>query len=326
VRKAWFTAVVCTAALAVVVPQAHATGGTASVTPGGYSTEPKGTTPDQFRDLGAHVSVITVVPGETHYIKSVLYVGDAAQKTQVTQIAGCWPTGVTETMDNALILSEAGTNVDGGVPSVAQTSRFEFTADVPGTYDCSLHTVFVNFTSRTDYGHIYVLAGSFIQDYAGPLLAHAQAYLPSRVLLTNNPALGAPSADVNLIASYTVPAGVTAIDVTSDFGSTNCYTVDTHLCPDGSDTANSTFTSQLIVQQLNTEGNVCHSGNDPVLTSVVSPDTHHKKFYHRLYSFGIFTDCGTSNVVKVYLHVVKVSGNDIQIETANQSYSFLFES
>jgi len=322
-RRTLFTAAVCTAIVGVIAPPAAYAGTTAYVTPGGYSTPPQGAA-QEFRDLGAHVT-LTLLAGETHYLNSVLYVGSAAQKTEVTQVAGCWPTGVTETLTNALALSEAGTNVDGGVPSVAQTSRFEFTPSLPGIYDCSLHAIFYNHTSKTDYGHIYVLTGSMIQDVAGPLAAHAQAYLPSRVLLTNNPTLGTPSADINLIASYSVPQDVTAIDVISDFGSTNCYVAELqHLCPDGSDTTNSTFTSQLIVQQLNTEGNVCHTVSDSVLTSTVSPDTHHQKIYHRLNNFGIFNDCGSFNVM-VHLHVAKVSGNDIQIETANQSYSLLFE-
>lgn len=324
-RRTWFAAAVCAAVLGVIAPpSAYATGATAYVTPGGYSTSPLGTTA-QFRDLGAHIT-LTLLAGETHYINSVLYVGSAAQKTEVTQIAGCWPSGTTETLSNALGISEAGTNVDAGVASVAQTSRFEFTPTLPGTYDCSLHAIFFNHTSTTNYGHIYLLTGSMIQDAAGPLLEHDQVYQPNIVLVSPTAGL---TADVNLIASYTVQPTTTSIDVISDLAVTNCYPqsggTQYHICPTTgeSTTADSNLTSQLIVQQLNTEGNVCHSGSDSVLSSSVSVDTHHQKLYHRLDNFGIFTDCGSFNV-KVYVHVAKVSGNDFEIETTNQSYSFLF--
>ena len=328
-RKSWLAAALCTFVLGVVVPQtAHATatnGGTDWAQTGGYTTDPKATA--QFRDLGAHIT-LTLAPGESHYINSVLSVGSASTKTEVSQVAGCWLVGgAAETLGNALGISEAGTNVDAGA-SVTLTSRFEFSPTAPGTYDCSLHAVFINHESPTASGHIYVLSGSMIQDAKGPLIAHAQAYQPARVLLNST----TPSADINSIASYTVPAGISSIDVISDLAVTNCYAGSSttedpyYLCPTSGEsaTASSTLTSQLFVQQLDLLGNVCHTTVDSLLGSTVTVDTHHQKLYHRLDGVPIDPTCGSLNV-KVFARVTKTGGNDIQIENTNQSYSFLFE-
>ncbi len=318
-RKRLLAAALFASAACVVVPQSASASGSAVPAPtGGYDTQPAGSTAS-LRELGAIIS-LSLASGETHYINGILSVGSATTKTEVTELVGCWLSGTPRTQASALGISEAGQNVDAGA-SVTLTSRFEFTAPAAGTYDCSLDAIFINHDSTTASGHIYVLSGSSIQDAKGPLVAHAQAYQPSRLLVTSsNPA------DINLIASYSVPVTVSSIGVISDVGITNCY-VQYHLCagpPAESSSANSNLTSQLVVQQLDALGNVCHQSSDSLLSSSVSPDTHHQKLYHRLDSFPIEATCGSFNV-KVFLHVAKTGGNDFEVENTNQSYSFLFE-
>jgi hypothetical protein len=262
--------------------------------PGGYSTQPAsyGTNGKAgVRDLRATLNVV-MRKGDTHYLSGTLYVGSASARTAVTAVVACRTPGSPHRLDNVLGRSESSENV---------------------TAHRAQDAVFINHDAEA-YGEIYVLKGSVMIDALGPLVAAAQAYTQSQTEVKDR-------VDTGVITHYVVPSSVSRLDIIGDVEVTNCvggYGV----CPNEA-VRDATVTSQLIVIQLASNGQVCAQTVDTRVATTVSAVTHHFKIYHRVGHVTVQAGCAVRQV-DAYVRVWYASGNTVAVENHAETNTFLF--
>jgi hypothetical protein len=266
----------------------------------------------QIRDIRATLRM-PMKAGEVHYLAGTLKVASASVPTGVAAILACRTQGATHALDNVIFRSTTSQSIRAGSKGDALTARLEFTAPADGVYDCALDTIF---NSRTG-GRIYVVAGSAISDAYGPLRAAAQAFTPSKVVVSS-------SANTAVIDSYTVPDDVSSIDAIGDVNVTNCYGGYGN-CPDIRTTNSSLMASQLVVNQLNSDGSVCLQSTDAVVQSApIATTTRTIKSYHRRSGIAVSSAC-SSRDFQAYIRVWYRGGNIFQVENNTLTNSFIFD-
>ncbi|MET7989634.1 hypothetical protein ABZU76_01875 [Amycolatopsis sp. NPDC005232] len=280
--------------------------------PGGYASDPS-STPAAGKHTRALGAAVTVPAGETRYVSSKLNVDDAAQVTEVSHLVYCRRPG--QTVNAAQLVS--GQNVLANTATTLLTRGF-VTAPADSALTCAVYAQFVNHAANVS-GHISVLASSYLQDVDGPIAAVKQTF--------NGKVLVNSSATANSV-SFTAPAGAKVVQAIGDVNITVCYNADNGLCQRSAgarmDGANSLVGTQLVVNQLDVNGNPCNTTtNGPLAGVTVTNTVHHFKINTWVTNVPIVATCSRDFVV--YTRVTaNAAHNSFLIEANNESVGAAF--
>jgi len=169
-------------------------------------------------------------------------------------------------------------------------------------------------------GSIRVLAQSYLQDVFGDIGAVAQTFNGS--VLVNS------SYNANVV-TFTAPVSATAVQVIGDVSVTVCYGVDKGLCTRSSgarmDGTSSFVGTQLVLNQLRSDGSVCRTTTNGDLAGVrVTTTVHHFRINTWLTDVPVDTSCGSRDFVAYTRTTANASYNSFKIEANNQSVGAVF--
>ncbi|WP_326567160.1 hypothetical protein VSH64_35735 [Amycolatopsis rhabdoformis] len=321
--KTVLIAVATAAALATVTPANAATTGTtaarettATTVPitaaGGYNSDPS-STPAAGKHTRALGAAITVPAGQTRYLSSKLNVDDAAQVTEVSHLIYCRRPNTTANVAQLV----SGQNVLANTATTLLTRGF-VTAPADSALTCALYAQFVNHAANVA-GHLSVLGSSYLQDVYGPITAVKQTF--NTKILVNS------TATANTV-SFTAPAGAISVQAIGDLNITVCYGADNGLCQRSQgarmSAGDSLVGTQLVVNQLNAAGQVCHTSTNGALAgTTVTSTVHHYKINTWLTNVPVQPNCSRDFVV--YTRVTaNAAHNSFLIEANNQSVGAAF--
>ncbi len=281
--------------------------------PGTYSSDPS-STPSGAKTTRSLGGSVQVPAGSTRYLSSKLYVGDAAQVTEVSHMIYCKRPG--ESAVYAQLVS--GQNALANTPTTMLTRGF-VTAPADTALNCSVYAQFVNHAADAA-GSITVLNSSYLQDVYDDIAAVQQTFSTSMLVNT--------SVDANPV-SFTAPAGASAVQAIGDVSVTVCYGNDGGLCQRSSgarmDGTSSFVGTQLVLNQLNTDGSVCRTTTNGALKGqTVTTTVHHFRINTWLTDVPVDTACSSRDFVSYTRTTANADYNSFKIEANNQSVGAVF--
>ncbi|QRP45958.1 hypothetical protein [Amycolatopsis sp. FDAARGOS 1241] len=310
--KAAVVGLIALAPVAFAVAPANAATTVPISAPGGYASDPS-STPAASKHTRALGAAVTIPAGQTHYLSSKLTVDAAAQVTEVSHLVYCRRPG--QTTNAAQLVS--GQNVLAGTATTLLTRGF-VTAPADSALTCAVYAQFVNHAANTA-GHLTVLGSSYLQDVFGPISAVKQTF--------NGKVLVNTAATANAV-TFTAPVGATTVQAIGDLNITVCYGADNGLCQRSAGArmsgSNSLVGTQLVVNQLDTSGNVCHTTtNGPLAGVTVTSTVHHFKINTWLTDVPVLASCS-----RTFVAYTRVTANPVHnsflIEANNQSVGAAF--
>ncbi|UWE11112.1 hypothetical protein [Actinacidiphila bryophytorum] len=281
--------------------------------PGTYASDPS-STPSGAKTTRSLGGTVQVPAGSTRYLSSKLYVDDAAQVTEVSHMIYCKRPG--ESAVSAQLVS--GQNALANTPTTMLTRGF-VTAPADAALTCSVYAQFVNHAADSA-GSITVLASSYLQDVDGDIGAVRQAFSTS--MLVNS------SANVDTVA-FTAPAAATAVQAIGDVSVTVCYGADGGLCRRSSgarmDGTSSYVGTQLVLNQLNSDGSVCRTTTNGALKgTTVTTTVHHYRINTWLTDVPVDPACTSRDFVSYTRTTANANSNSFKIEANNQTVGAVF--
>ena len=312
---------VAVAGLAAAVLPVVVTAGTADAAttvpisaPGRYASDPS-STPSGSKHTRALGGAITVPAGQTDYLSSKLNVTGSGEVTEVSHMIYCRRPG--QTTNAAQLVT--GQNVLTGA-SITLLTRGFVTAPADSALTCAVYAQFVNHHANVA-GHITVLSSSYLQDVYGAISSVKQTF--------NGKTLVNSTLSANIV-NYTAPAGVASIQAIGDLNVTVCYgAADNGLCVHSAGArmggSDSLVGTQLVANQLNADGSVCHTTTNGGLVGVyVTSTIHHFKINTWLTDIPVLATCSSRNFV-VYTRVTaNAAHNSFVVEANNQSVGAAF--
>lgn len=305
---------------AAALPVAFTAGPAAAATtvpisaPGTYASDPS-STPSGSKHTRALGGTISIPAGQTDYLSSKLNVTGAQEVTEVSHMIYCRRPG--QTTNAAQLVT--GQNVLTGA-TISLLTRGFVTAPADSALSCAVYAQFVNHHADVA-GRITVQSSSYLQDVFGAIGAVKQTF-NGKVLVNTT-----MHAD---IVNFTAPAGATSIQAIGDVNVTVCYgSVDNGLCQRSAGArmggTKSLVGTQLVANQLNSDGTVCHTTTNGDLAGVyVTSTVHHFKINTWMTSIPVVSTCSSRNFV-VYLRITaNTSYNSFVVEANNQSVGAAF--
>ncbi|OXM60915.1 hypothetical protein [Amycolatopsis vastitatis] len=305
---------------AAVVPVAITTGTAEAATPvpisapGTYASDPA-STPAGSKHTRALGGAITVAAGQTHYLSSKLNLSGAEEVTEVSHLVYCRRPGQTTNVAQLV----TGQNVLTGASTTLLTRGF-VTAPTDSSLTCAVYAQFVNHHANVA-GRVTVLSSSYLQDVYGAVSSVSQTF--------NGKTLVNSSLSANIV-NYTAPAGATSVQAIGDLNITVCYGPDDNgLCVHSAgarmDGADSLVGTQLVANQLDQDGSVCHTTTNGALAGVyVTSTVHHFKINTWITDVPVLATCTSRNFV-VYTRVTaNAAHNSFVVEANNQSVGAAF--
>ncbi|MEV0272268.1 hypothetical protein AB0H43_26115 [Hamadaea sp. NPDC050747] len=311
---ALLAALVCAAACIVITASPASASALRVYTgaPGVYTVQPTSTNDHPIvHDLDAGI----VVPaGTTKYLSSKLIVSQASVVTETSHLVYCTQAGSSTLVDRLV----SGQNVLAGASTTILT-RGMITAPSSGNLTCALKAIFIDHSGSSDPESIRVESSTYVEDVFGVLAASAQTYQPTRTRVDT----GYYAASV----TFTAPAGVTSIQAIGDVNVTTCYGSSPEpLCAGGRLTGGYAYVgTQLVVNQLNSNGSVCVTTTNGDLAGVTVTNTvHHFKINTWHTSVPVSAAC-TSRDFQASTRVTANTGAEsIIVEANHQSLTAMF--
>jgi hypothetical protein len=281
--------------------------------PGVYSSDPV-STPSGAKTTRSLGGQVVVPPGATRYLSSKLFVDDAAEVTEVSHMVYCKRPGATAVAAQLV----SGQNVLVNTPTTMLTRGF-VTAPADSALNCAVYAQFVNHHDNVR-GSIRVLPASYLQDVDGDIAAVAQTF--------NAAALVNSSYSANVV-HFTAPASATVVQAIGDVSITVCYGTDKGLCSRSlgarMEGTSSLVGTQLVLNQLDAGGSVCHTTTNGELAGVrVTTGVHHYRINTWLTNVPIDPTCGSRDFVSYTRTTANASYNSFKIEANNQSVGAVF--
>jgi hypothetical protein len=315
-RSAWALAAAGALLIAAVVSLPAAAAASAlrvyTSVPGLYTVQPTSTNGNPVvRDLGAR---ITVRAGTTKYLSSKLIVSQATVVTETSHLVYCTQ-GTSTTLIARLV---SGQNVLANTSTTILT-RGMITAPSTGDLTCALKAIFIDHSGSSDPESIRVESSTYLEDVFGVIAASAQTYQSSRTRVDTS-YYAAP-------VTFTAPAGVTSIQAIGDVNVTTCYgTSPESLCVGGRTTGGYAYVgTQLVVNQLNSNGSVCVTTTNGALAGVTVTNTvHHFKINTWHTSVPVSSACSSRNFQASTRVTANSGAESIIVEANHQSLTAMF--